>query len=73
MKQSKQMRDNATIENIQPNQENSRKRDLPGLVEKKGVLLLCKEVTVFNPDKREHQSQALVLFNVDDTTLYFLA
>ncbi|KAK6102944.1 hypothetical protein QQG55_10500 [Brugia pahangi] len=33
-------------------------------VEKKRVLLLCREINVFNPDKPEHQVQALVLFDV---------
>ncbi|EJD73419.1 hypothetical protein LOAG_19158, partial [Loa loa] len=33
-------------------------------VEKKRILFLCKEITVFNPDKPEQQVQVLVLFDV---------
>ncbi|KAL3982368.1 hypothetical protein ACH3XW_46890 [Acanthocheilonema viteae] len=41
-------------------------------IERKRVLLLCKEVTVFNPDKPEQQARALVLFDAGADTTFIL-
>ncbi|VDN95758.1 unnamed protein product [Brugia pahangi] len=39
-------------------------------VEKKRVLLLCREINVFNLDKPKHQVQALVLFDVGADAIF---